>query len=76
MCVCACLCDTRNTKNTYTIHKHACVVQESHQDGPVIVVQYKFVKFSSDTYNRKRTRAHTTREHAIAYTHARMRRAH
>ena len=49
VCVCACLCDTRNTKNTYTIHKHTCVVQESHQDGPEIVVQYKVVKFSSDT---------------------------
>ena len=33
----------------YTIHKHTCVVQESHQDGPEIVVQYKVVKFSSDT---------------------------
>ena len=91
LCLCLCLCltqytpnrlyhntcntHTRNTQNTYTTHKHTCVVQESHQDGPEIVVQYKFVKFSSDTYKRKRTRAHTTRKHAIAHTHARMRRA-
>ena len=58
VCVCVCLvlldglvCVWRGQVESfkYTIHKHTCVVQESHQDGPEIVVQYKVVKFSSDT---------------------------